>query len=175
VVWLRQAVLFLHLAAATFWVGEILFVALVVGPYGRSLPAGERAALLRDIGRRTLPLVWAAIGVLLATGFGNLYFLGVRPGDFLRPSFYATGFGWMLAAKLAAVVAMVGHSAAHDLVYGRRSRRLRARLAQATEAERAALEAEYARTRRAAAATGRANLVLALVVLFLAAGLGART
>jgi|GEM_PF-6916850 len=28
-IWLRQAVLFLHILAAAFWIGEMLFVALV--------------------------------------------------------------------------------------------------------------------------------------------------
>lgn len=174
-IWLRQAVLFLHILAAAFWVGEILFVGLVVGPMGRALPAPERAALFRETGRRTLPWVWAAIAVLAVTGLGNLYFLHVGPRTLVSPSFYHTPFGWLLAGKIAAALGMFGHAAAHDFVYGRRTRRLRAELARAAPERRAELEAAYARARQGAAATGRANLVLALIVLALAAGLGVRT
>ena len=49
-IWLRQAVRFLRILAAGFWMGEILFVALVVGPVGRTLPPGERVALFREAG-----------------------------------------------------------------------------------------------------------------------------
>jgi putative copper export protein len=174
-IWLRQTVLFVHILAAAFWVGEILFVALVVGPMGRAMPAPERAALFRDVGRRTLPWVWAAVAVLLATGIGNLYLLGLGPRALVRRSLYRTAFGWLLAGKIVAAFGMFAHAAAHDFVYGRRSRRLRAEMARATPERRRELEAEYARARRGAAATGRANLVLALIVLALAAGLGART
>jgi len=167
--------MWLHLLAAALWIGEILFVAFVVGPVGRGLPPRERAALFRETGRRALPLVWTAITVLVVTGVGNMYFLGITPDQLLRRHFYATGFGWMLAGKLLAAFGMFGHAAVHDFGYGRRSRRLRARLAQATPEERPALEDEYQRTRRGAAAVGRGNLWLAVIVLLFAAGLGVRT
>lgn len=174
-VWLRQLTLYLHLLAAAFWIGEILFVAVVVGPASRGLSGSERIGLLRDVGRRTLPLVWTSIAVLIVTGFGNLYFLGVRAPELVRPRFYATGFGLMLAGKLAAAFGMFGHAAMHDFVYGRRARRLRARIAVAEPEYRPDLEAEYARMRRASAAIGKGNLWLAFIVLLFAAGLGART
>lgn len=174
-IWLRQAVLFLHILAAAFWVGEILFVALVVGPMARGLPTPERLTLLRDVGRRTLPLVWLAIGVLLLTGIGNLYFLRIGPRLIFSRSFYGTAFGWLLAGKLVGALGMFAHAVLHDVVYRRRSRALRAEMAGAAPERRADLELDYARVRRRAAATGRGNLVLAIIVLALAAGLGTRT
>ena len=174
-IWLRQAVLYLHILAAAFWVGEILFVALVVGPMGRSLPREERMQLFRETGRRTLPWIWTAIIVLIVTGIGNLYFLRIGPRELTRASFYSTGFGWLLTAKILAALGMFTHAAIHDFVYGRRSRRIRAAMVTATPEERKALEVAYARARRGASATGRANLVLALIVIALAAGLGVRT
>ncbi len=174
-IWLRQAVLFLHLLAAAFWVGEILFVALVVGPLARNLPAQERMDLMRGVGRRTLPWIWAAIAALVVTGIGNLYFLGVGPRQLVQPSFYHNAFGWLLAAKLLVATSMIAHAAMHDLIYRRRMRRLRAAVATAAESERAGLQAEYERLRRAAAAVGRGNLWLAVIILALAAGLAVRT
>lgn len=173
-IWLRQGVLFLHILAAVFWIGEMLFVALVVGPMGATLPADERRALFRETGRRTRPWVWAAIAVLIATGIGNLYFLHIGARDLVSASFYRTGFGWLLAGKLVAALGMFAHLAAHDFVYGRQTRSIRAEMARAGPERREELEAAYARARRGAAATGRANLVLAIIVLALAAGLGVR-
>ncbi len=174
-IWLRQAVLFLHILAAAFWVGEILFVTLVVGPMGRSLPKAERTLLFRETGQRTLPWIWTAIIILIVTGIGNLYFLRIGPQELTSVSFYRTSFGWLLAAKIVAALGMFAHAAVHDFVYGRRSRKIRAALGTASPEERKALEAAYARARRGASATGRANLVLALIVIALAAGLGVRT
>ena len=174
-IWLRQAVLFLHILAAAFWIGEILFVALVVGPMGRTLAPGERVALFRETGRRTLPWIWAAIVVLIVTGIGNLYFLHIGARQLVSGPFYRGAFGWLLAGKLIVAAAMFVQAGVHDFVYGRRTRRLRAELARAPTEARPELEAQYARARRGAAATGRANLVLALIVLALAAGLGVRT
>jgi putative copper export protein len=174
-IWLRQLVLYLHILAAAFWVGEILFVALVVGPMGRTLPREERVRLFRETGRRTLPWIWTAIAVLVVTGIGNLYFLRIGPRELTSTAFYRTSFGWLLAAKIVGALGMFAHAAVHDFVYGRRTRRIRAAMLTATAEERPALEADYARARRGASATGRANLVLALVVIALAAGLGVRT
>lgn len=174
-IWLRQAVLFLHILAAAFWTGEILFVALIVGPVGRTLPPADRTALFRETGRRTLPWIWTAIGLLVITGIGNLYFLRIGPRELISASFYHAAFGWLLAAKLLAALGMFTHAAVHDFAYGRRTKRIRAELAGAQPERRAELEAEYARARRGAAATGRANLILAVIVLALAAGLGVRT
>lgn len=174
-IWLQQFVLFLHVLAAVFWIGEILFVALVLGPLARTLPDEQRRTLLREVGRRALPLVWVAIGVLVVTGIGNLYFLGIGPARLLSGSFWATSFGWLLAAKLLGALGMIGHAVAHDVVYRRRARALRSAMAAAAPADRRELEREYAGVRRRAAAVGKGNLILALVVLFLAIGLGVRT
>lgn len=173
--WLRQAVLCAHLAAATFWIGEILFVALVLGPMGRALPPEQRVALFRETGRRTLPWVWTAIAVLLVTGIGNLYFLHITPAQFFSARLYRRAFGWFLAAKLLTALGMFVNAAMHDFVYGRWTHRIRAQMPQASPERRAALEREYPRARRGAARTGRANLVLALVMLVLVAGVGARS
>ena|GEM_PF-4781337 len=148
---------------------------LVVGPMARTLSPAERVALFRETGRRTLPWIWSAITVLVITGIGNLYFLRISPRELISASFYRTGFGWLLAGKLLAALGMFTHAAIHDFVYGRQTRRIRAELVRAQPERRRELEAEYARARRGAAATGRANLILAFIVLALAAGLGVRT
>jgi len=98
-----------------------------------------------------------------------------RPSGACQRVTLPTGFGWLLAGKVVAALGMFTHAAIHDFVYGRRTRRIHAEMAQAGPERRRDLEAAYARARRGAAATGRGNLLLAIIVLAFAAGLGVRT
>lgn len=64
-----------HLLAALFWLGGMLFLALVGAPALRGLDDPElRGRLFADIGRRFRRAGWWAIGVLLVTGTLNLHF-----------------------------------------------------------------------------------------------------
>jgi putative copper resistance protein D len=170
---MRQLVLFLHLAAAVFWIGDMFVIAFVVGPYARTLAPPTRAALYREIGRRSLPLAWAAIAILIATGIGNLLYLGIAPSVLLTPTFYHSTFGAFLGAKLLAVLAMLVVSAWHDFFLTRRRAALAKRLTEAPDD--ATLAEERARQERLARRLGQLNLILALLVLFLAAGLVTQT
>jgi putative copper resistance protein D len=168
---LRTLVLFVHLTAAVFWIGEIMFLSLVAAPYGRRLPDPQAGAvLLQGLGRRSLPLVWLAVALLLATGVGNLLLAGLGPA-LATPAFWRGGFGRLLAAKLAVVAVMVTLAAWHDFVIAHRLRDLRRRLGGAAAADRSRLLAAYDRWARRARVVGRINLGLAVTVLLLAAGL----
>lgn len=164
---MRQIVLFLHLVAAMFWIGEILFLTFVVGPYAQQLPLAERRNLYRALGRRSLPFAWGAIALLIVTGLLNLVLMGVPLSSLLSPAFYRTAFGTMLFGKLLAVILMLAVSVTHDFVLAARTRRLARAAAQGGQDKAEAL----ARANRLARALGLANFVLALVVLFFAAGL----
>lgn len=165
---LRQAVLFIHLFAAVFWIGELIFLALVVGPYARTLPSEERGSLFRAVGSRSLPLVWGAIGVLVVTGLLNLVLMGIPLGDLLSPTFYRSPFGFFLGLKLLAVLAMIVVSGIHDFVIAGKSRRLRqASAGLPTRDQSAQLGAYHNLARR----LGQINAVLAVLILFFAAGL----
>jgi putative copper export protein len=101
-----------HLMAAITWIGGMLFVALVLVPVTRRLtdPA-LRARLFQETGRRFRTVGWIALGLLLASGLGNLW---------LRP--YLLGvprFQW----KLGLVAVALGLSALHDFVLGPRAGR----------------------------------------------------
>jgi putative copper resistance protein D len=167
--WLRWGVLYLHLLAAMFWIGEMLFLALVAGPYSRTLAAADRAELFRSLGRRSRPYAWTAIGVLLVTGVGNLLLMGLAPAQLLTWAFYRTSLGQVLGLKLAAVALLLAGVVGHDVVLVERSARLGERLRR--EGPSAALLAEIERARRWASWLGRVNLLLALVVSLLGTGL----
>jgi len=168
---LRQVVLFIHIAAAMFWIGEMLLLALVVGPYSRALGQEERSRLFSGIGRRSLPFAWGAIIVLVITGLLNLAYLHISLGELIQPSFYRTPFGTDLDLKLLVVIAMITLSAVHDFVVARRNGELRRRLAEAKGRPPADLVALQTKMRTLASRLGQLNLILALAVLFFAAGL----
>ncbi len=168
---MRQFVLFIHLFAAVFWIGEMLMVGFVLGPASRGLPALERSTLFRLVGRTSLPLAWTAIGVLVITGVLNLILMGIPLNTLLVPSFYGTSFGFWLGIKLAAVLLMVVLSIIHDFHVGRRANRVRRAIQAAGSVPPEALVREAERYRRLAMRLGIANVVLALIVLLAAAGL----
>ncbi len=167
----RQFVLFIHLFAAVFWIGEMLMVGFVLGPASRGLPALERSTLFRLVGRASLPLAWTAIGVLVVTGVLNLVLMGIPLHALLLPSFYETSFGLWLGIKLSAVVLMLLISVVHDFHVGRRANRVRQEIQAAGPVPPEALLREAERYRRLAMRLGMANMLLAIVVLLAAAGL----
>lgn len=163
--------LFIHIAAAMFWIGEMLLLALVVGPYTRTLGPEERSRLFSGIGRRSLPLAWGAIAVLVVTGLLNLAYLHIPLVDLADPSFYRTPFGADLDLKLLAVLAMIAVSATHDFVVARKNMAIRRKLVSAGSSPPPDLMALQGRMRTLASRLGQINLLLALLVVFLAAGL----
>ncbi|MCL6596148.1 MAG: hypothetical protein K6V73_08045 [Firmicutes bacterium] len=168
----RRAVLYRHLVAARFWIGEMLFLALVAGPYGRTLHPPAQAELVRSLARRSRPYAWTAIGVLLVTGVANLLLKGIGPAELFSWAFYRTPLGTALGRKLAVVALLLAGAAGHDAVLVERSACLGERLRR--EGPSPALLAEIESARRWAPWLGRANLALALVVGLVGTGLRLR-
>jgi copper resistance protein D len=110
----------IHILAAVLWLGGMFFFALVGAPVLRGVePPALRADLFRQLGERFRGVGWAAIGVLVLTGVGNLYFRGLLRWELWSDAaFWATAHGTALMWKLVTVVLMVGISAAHDFVLG---------------------------------------------------------
>lgn len=105
-----MVVIWIHVIAAMFWIGGMLFFAMVLVPSLSGLPTGQRRELMSRIGLRFRKTGWTALGVLLVTGLLQLYRLGM-------PAF----IGEWLWAKLAMVALMVSLTLLHDLVLGPRS------------------------------------------------------
>lgn len=107
----------LHLMAAFTWIGGMLFVTLVLGPYVRTMESmPERMKLLRTLGQRFRDVGWIAVGLLLITGI-----LSVAPQG-LSIGIYGQGrFGKLLMVKHGAVIAMLVLSILHDFVIGPRA------------------------------------------------------
>lgn len=147
-----------HLLAALLWLGGMFFLAVVGAPVLRQVEAPDlRARLFQRLGERFRTVGWWAIGVLVATGVGNLHFRGVLDAAVLgSPEFWTSPFGRALAWKLAGVTAMIVVSAVHDFWLG-------------PAAERAGRGDPGAdRMRRRAAWLARLNAVLGLAVVLAA-------
>ena len=145
----------LHVIAALFWLGGMLFFALVGAPVLRRVePASLRARLFDELGRRFRTAAWIAVGILIVTGLVNLRYHGVLAWEVLSQArLWHTRFGTALAVKLAAVAVMLPLQAIHDFVVGPR----------ASRAEPGTDEAR--RLRRQAALLARVNAVVALVLI----------
>ena len=146
----------LHLLAAFFWLGGMLFLAGVGAPALRTVEPPElRQRLFHVLGTRMRAPGWIAIVTLLVTGTVNLHYRGWLRWDGLldHPAFWKTPLGTALAIKLVTVVLMVGTSAWHDFVLGPR-----AGLATAGSAE-------ALRLRRQTALLGRVSAIVGLVLI----------
>ena len=152
---LERAIVFVHLVAAVVWVGGMVFLA-AVGPAIRRLDAPSSSALFRAMGLRFRDISWAAVAVLVATGIANLAFLGAFP-DLV--GFLAANP--LLAWKIAVVALMIAVKTVHDFIVGPR--------ASAAAAANPGMAARLP-VWKAAMALGRLNIVLGVIVLYLAVG-----
>jgi len=146
----------LHILAAVTCIGGMFFLALVVVPWLRRGARAQAATVLRETGARFRAVGWTCFAVLLATGLFNLWFRGVHAADFARADWRASPFGRAVTVKLSAFALVVAISAVHDFAIGPRA-------AAAVESDPNAPAAE--RLRRWASRLGRANALLALVLV----------
>ena len=167
--WLDTIVLWIHILAAISWVGGMLFVAFIVGPYvRRALPPADRIPLMAAVGKRFSYLGWSAIFTLVCTGIYN----AVR---FLRSwdALLNTTFGHILLVKLALVALMIGLSITHDFFLGPRQRNLGRQLRQTKppDLEHAPAAQALQRLRGWTVLIAQLNLLLGVLVILLAASL----
>jgi uncharacterized membrane protein len=149
----------LHILAATVWVGGMAFLVLVVVPWLRS--SGDRArgaALLRDTGRRFRNVGWACFAIVLVTGTFNLAARGVRLSDFANRAWLASPFGTAVLSKLGVFACVLLVSVVHDFRIGPRATVVMERDPRSPEADK---------LRRTASVLGRANALLAIILVAL--------
>ena len=146
----------LHIFAATVWVGPQVFLAAVAIPALRTITdVKERARLIRLITTRFGYLAWAAMAVLVITGIGNLYEHELDP-DVL----FDLHWGTIFEVKMTLVIATVVLTAVHSFVIGPRMLQLQ---------ESASDELQLGSMRRASIIISGINGLLALGILFSAA------
>jgi copper resistance protein D len=100
-----------HLLAAIVWVGGTVALVFVSVPPLQRLEGPQRAALLRELGRRWRPIGWTALGIAIATG-------AWIAADAQAFDTTPTRFDVVLAFKGALVGLLVGGAYLHDYVLG---------------------------------------------------------
>jgi uncharacterized membrane protein len=147
----------LHLLAATVWVGPQVFLFVAAVPAIRTVEDAQvRARIMRVLTTRFGWLAWGAMLVLVITGIGNLFEIApVDPEDIND-----INYGWILSVKIVLVVATIALTAFHSFVIGPRLLDLQ---------ESVADEAQVASARRFSIIVSAGNLLLALGILFFAA------
>lgn len=146
----------LHILAATVWIGGMSFLVLVVVPWLRRGGRVEAAVFLRETGERFRNVGWSCFLLLATTGSFNLWVRGVRLSDFARAEWLTSPFGKTVLLKLGVFALVLTVSAVHDFVVGPRATRAIAKSPQSVEAQR---------ERRRASLLGRVNVVFALILV----------
>lgn len=146
----------IHVLAATVWIGGMLFLVLVVVPWLRKGKRPDAAIFLRETGTRFRNVAWICFAVLFVTGTFNLWVRGVRLSDFGRAEWLLSPFGKTVVVKLAVFLVVMLISAVHDFIVGPRAT---AAIAANPRSPEAQIE------RRRASALGRINVLLALVLV----------
>lgn len=138
-----------HLLAAIVWAGGTVALVFVAIPPVQRLQGPERAALLRELGRRWRPIGWSALGIAAVTGVvlaERAHAFNGAPRD----------FDWVLGVKAVLVGLLLGGAYLHDYVLGPGlARQLR--------------EGQSQSLRPLLVAIGRVNLVLTIAIPILGA------
>lgn len=146
---------FIHLLAATLWVGGMGFLVLVVVPYLRRGDRAQAAMLLRETGGRFSRVSWVCFLLIALTGSYNAWWRGVRFASLVDPAFLRSPFGRALAIKLLLFALVLALSAYHDFVNGPRA-------THAVASDPHSAQSEQLRKR--ASMLGRLNALLALLL-----------
>ncbi|MDQ7041624.1 MAG: DUF4149 domain-containing protein [Rhodothermus sp.] len=148
----------LHILAATIWIGSMIFLGVVVVPLLRRPEFGSvRTAMLYQLGLRFRWMGWAVLLLLVVTGIVNIGYRGYDWADFWSGRLWQGPWGRTLAWKLVLVLLVMGISAVHDFYLGPRTMQL---------LERSEASAEH--LRRMASYLGRLMTLLSLAILALA-------
>lgn len=107
----------LHLLAATFWVGGLIFTSGVLSPVlRRDVAAPLRVPLVKAVGQRFSKFGRLALLLLVVTGLYRVRFL-----FFISPGYlWTTLYGKILSLKLGLFLGMLVLSFLHDGVWGPR-------------------------------------------------------
>jgi uncharacterized membrane protein len=109
----------IHLVAATFWVGGMLFLSLVVVPLLKTDPDPHSAQRgFVNLARRFRTLVWGALFLLVVTG-------SVLLGTVIDFSAPFSSWPPVIITKLTLVLMLVVVSLAHDRIIGPKVRTLK--------------------------------------------------
>jgi len=108
---IEQVILtWIHLIAATIWVGGSIFIGIVFSPLLKTITTSmeERIQIMIKVGRRFNKIAVPSLIILMITGLYNSHLLLSKP-DLLM----ATSYGIFLTVKIILVIALVITYAVH--------------------------------------------------------------
>ena len=143
----------LHILAATIWVGPQFFLFLAAVPAVRTIEdAKERAKVMRVMTTRFGYLAWGALAVLVLTGIGNLY-----EEDLDVDVLFDRNFGVIFQVKMTLLIITIVLTALHSFVIGPRMSALQ---------ESVTDESQIASIRRLSMIVSGVNLLVAVAIIF---------
>lgn len=152
--------IWLHILAATVWIGGMAALGLLLVPLLRQERFEEVATpLLYQSALRFRWIGWGALGVLIVTGLYNVRAQGIPWSAWLELGFWTTAWGQALGGKLILVVVTLAVSAVHDFHFGPKAVRLMEAAPESPEAERMRWWSSW---------LGRLTLLLSLAILWFA-------
>ena len=108
---IEQAILtWIHLIAASIWVGGSIFIGIVFSPILKTITTSieERIQIMIKVGKRFNKIAVPSLFILMVTGLYNSHLLLSKP-DLLM----ATSYGVFLTVKIILVIALVITYAIH--------------------------------------------------------------
>lgn len=143
----------LHIVAATIWVGPQVFLFVAAIPAVRTIEDMQvRTRVMRVITTRFGWLAWGALAVLVVTGIANLY-----EHELDVDQLFELNFGVIFQVKMTLLILAVVLTALHSFVLGPRVLKMQ---------ESAADEVAVAPIRRWSIIVSGVNAVVALAILF---------
>lgn len=152
--------LFFHLLSATVWIGGMLFLVLVLVPLLHKPEYKAQAGrLIQLTGEKFRFWGWVALMIFLVTGYYNLSYRFQSFTAFFQAETWQGYWGRALMIKLTLFGIILVLSALHDFYIGPKATKLM---------EQQPDHPDTIRLRRLAGLIGRANLLLAFMILILA-------
>lgn len=151
---------FLHILSAIFWIGGMLFTAIVLVPASHhKLLKGKRGSLFTIVGKKFSRLSWVFFAVLIVTGYIQLWTRGYTIDYLLTDEFWETSFGTTLGIKLTLFSLVLIISGLHDFWLGPKAARLIDEQPESSKTKK---------FRKVTSWIGRLNLLLGLLILYCA-------
>ena len=152
--------IWLHVLAATIWIGGVAALGLLLVPLLRRERFQDVARpLLYASALRFRWIGWGALGILVVTGLYQVRAQGIPWSAWVDPAFWGTAWGAALGGKLLLVTATLTVSAVHDFHFGPKAIRLMQDAPGSAKAER---------MRGWSSWLGRLTVLLSLAILWFA-------
>ena len=156
---LEQAILtWIHLIAASIWVGGSIFIGVVFSPILKSITTSieERIQIMIKVGKRFNKVAIPSLIILMATGLYNSYALLSNPNLLM-----GTSYGTFLTIKVLLVIALIITYAVHVRV-------IRKEVEEQIMTKQMSMQ-EIQKLRKKIIILGEITVVLSIVILFFAA------